>query len=78
MISSPSVTTTVIVLSPSKSVSDLLQLSVPAAVSPFTVTLAIPESSEAVPETVISGVLTVEPLTGDVIVITGAVVSGGV
>ena len=75
MIPSLSVATTVIVFSPSESVSGLLHVSVPAAFSPFTVTLAIPEPSEAVPETVISDILTVEPSTGDIIVITGAVVS---
>ena len=71
-----SVATTVIVFSPSESVMGLLQVSVPSAVSPFTVTFAIPESSEAVPVTVISGVVTVEPSAGDVMVTTGAVVSG--
>ena len=77
VIASLSVATTVIVFSPSVSVMVLLQVSVPSAVSPFTVTLAIPESSEAVPDTVISGVLTVEPSVCDVMVMTGGVVSKG-
>ena len=44
---------------------------------PLTVTEYIPDSSEAVPVTVIVGVLTVELLVGEVMVIVGGVVSCG-
>ena len=44
---------------------------------PLTVTEYIPDSSDAVPVTVIVGVLTVELLVGEVMVIVGGVVSCG-
>ncbi len=70
-----SVATTVMVFAPSDRVMPLLQLVVPVARMPFTMTFATAVSSDAVPETVIVRFVTVESLVGDVMVIVGGVAS---
>src|SRR5665648_909102 len=72
-----SVATTVMMFEPSVSVMPLLQLVVPVAVMPFTVTDATAILSEAVPETVIDSVVTVASSVGEVIVTVDKVVSSG-
>ena len=70
----PSVAMTVIVFSPSGSVTFAIQVSVPLAGSPFTVTDAMPDGSDAVPVTVVRGVELVIS-SGDMMVSSGGVVS---
>jgi len=70
-----SVAITVIVFEPSVSVMPLLQLVVPAAMMPFTLTLATAILSDDVPETVSVGEVKVAPFVGDVTVTMGEVVS---
>ena len=67
---------------PEARVTDLLQEVVPVAVCQlpdptFTSTLLRPTLSEAVPLTVMVGVVNTCPFVGDVIVMVGGVVSGG-
>ena len=73
-----SVATTVIRLVPAFKVNDVLQLVVPLATAPLTVTFWIPLASDAVPLTVIPATVNTWPLAGWLIVNEGAVVSGGV
>src|SRR5665648_456294 len=67
-----SVASTAIVFVPSVRVIALLQLVVPVARIPFTVTDATAVSSDAVPETVIVDVVTIAPSMGELIVNVGA------
>jgi len=71
-----SVAITVMVFEPSVSVMPLLQLVVPVAMMPFTLTLATATLSDDVPETVIVDVVIIAPSVGVVIMIVGDVVSG--
>lgn len=66
---------TVMVFNPSdRFMSAVKVLLVTAAFTPFTVTMAI--LSSTVPVTVMGLVLTLPPLTGEIMVMTGAVVRG--
>ena len=70
-----SVASTAIVFVPSVRVIALLQLVVPVARIPFTVTDAMAVSSDAVPETVIVDVVIIVPSVGNVMVMIGGVES---
>ena len=68
------VATTVIVFSPSVSVTSalhILQSAAPSASTPFAVTDAMPDGSEAVPAMVMVGEWVVVPLAGEVVVRNG-------
>ena len=65
----------VMTFSPSMRLTSAFQFVVPVAEMPFTVTDATAVSSEAVPETMIVGVVTVVPAMGEVMERDGEVVS---
>jgi len=69
-----SVATAVMVFAPSVNITSalhMLQSTAPLASTPFTVTDAIPDRSDAVPVTMIVSLAILAPLVGDIIVRTG-------